>query len=150
MKYLRAYKAPALCLRIFTTVESALQIRPFMQNKANLLDAQMNLTFLITVDYENIANWKLGENKANTKPIKANLLDAQMNVSSFITKEYKNKSNWKLGENKPNTNPIKANPPAQYAIRDTRYKPNRSQFPPTQTQTSTGLRKSVARTRIKC
>jgi len=44
----------------------------FMQNKANLLDTQMNVTSLITADYENIANWKLGENKANTKPIKAN------------------------------------------------------------------------------
>ena len=44
----------------------------FMQNKPNLLDTQMNIRSLITVDYENIANWKLGENKANTKPIKAN------------------------------------------------------------------------------
>ncbi len=43
-----------------------------MQNKANLLDAQMNITSLITVDYENIANWTLGENKPNSKPIKAN------------------------------------------------------------------------------
>jgi len=40
-----------------------------MQNKANLLDAQMNVTSIITVDYENIANWKLGENKPNTNPI---------------------------------------------------------------------------------
>jgi len=44
----------------------------FMQNKANLLDAQMNVTSFYTVDYENKSNWKLGENKANTKPIKAN------------------------------------------------------------------------------
>ena len=36
-----------------------------MQNKPNLPDAQMNVTSLYTVDYENIANWKLGENKAN-------------------------------------------------------------------------------------
>jgi len=41
----------------------------FMQNKPNLLDAQMNARSLITVDYENIANWKLGENKPNSKPI---------------------------------------------------------------------------------
>jgi len=32
----------------------------------------MNVTSLITVEYENIANWKLGENKPNSKPIKAN------------------------------------------------------------------------------
>jgi len=43
-----------------------------MQNKPNLLDAQMNVSSLITVDYENIANWKLGENKPNSKPIKPN------------------------------------------------------------------------------
>jgi len=43
-----------------------------MQNKANLLHAQMNVRSLVTVDYENIANWKLGENKPNSKPIKPN------------------------------------------------------------------------------
>jgi len=43
-----------------------------MQNKPNLLNAQMNVTSLITVDYENIANWKLGENKPNSNPIKPN------------------------------------------------------------------------------
>jgi len=43
-----------------------------MQNKPNLLDTQMNVSSFYTVDYENKSNWKLGENKANTKPIKAN------------------------------------------------------------------------------
>jgi len=42
-----------------------------MQNKPNLLNAKMNVTSLITVEYENIANCKLCENKAKTKPIKA-------------------------------------------------------------------------------
>ena len=42
-----------------------------MQNKANLLDAQMNASSVLTRYYENIANWKLGENKPNSKPIKA-------------------------------------------------------------------------------
>jgi len=43
-----------------------------MQNKPNLLDAQMNANAVITKDYENKSNWTLGENKPNTKPIKAN------------------------------------------------------------------------------
>ena len=43
-----------------------------MQNKANLLNAQMNVTSIMTRDYENKSNWKLGENKPNSKPIKAN------------------------------------------------------------------------------
>ncbi len=34
----------------------------------------MNVTSLITVDYENKSNWTLGENKPNSNPIKANLV----------------------------------------------------------------------------
>jgi hypothetical protein len=55
----------------------------FMQNKPNLLDAQMNVRSLITVDYENIANWKLGENKANTKPIKPNTNPKQTQFTGY-------------------------------------------------------------------
>jgi len=73
----------------------------FMQNKANLPDAKMNVTTFITKEYENISNWKLGENKANTKPNKANLLDAQMNISSLLTKHYENVRLCRRGENKP-------------------------------------------------
>ena len=66
----------------------------FMQNEPNLQKSQMNVTSLITVDYENIANCKLCENKPNTKPIqtqyKPNSLDAQMNISSLLTKDYEN------------------------------------------------------------
>jgi len=50
-------------LRIFTTVESALQIDPFMQNKANFQKSQMNVKSIHTVVYENKSNWTLGENK---------------------------------------------------------------------------------------
>jgi len=32
----------------------------------------MKINFYSTKDYENKSNWKLGENKANTKPIKPN------------------------------------------------------------------------------
>ncbi len=34
----------------------------------------MNATSFYTVDYENKSNWKLGENKAKTNPIKANFI----------------------------------------------------------------------------
>jgi len=34
-----------------------------MQNKPNLLDAQMNVNTYSTTDYENKSNWTLGENK---------------------------------------------------------------------------------------
>jgi len=42
-----------------------------MQNKPNFRKSQMNVNAVITKDYENIANWTLGENKPNSKPIKA-------------------------------------------------------------------------------
>jgi len=38
-------------------------------NKANLLDAQMNVNNLLTKEYEDISNCKLCENKPNTNPI---------------------------------------------------------------------------------
>jgi len=36
-----------------------------MQNKPNLPDAQMNVSLVITREYKNKSDWKLGENKAN-------------------------------------------------------------------------------------
>jgi len=76
-----------------------------MQNKPNFLNALMNVTSFYTVDYENISNWKLGENKANTKPIqsqnKPNFRKAKMNVTSILTKDY---------ENKPPSHSAKTNP----------------------------------------
>ena len=78
-----------------------------MQNEPNLPKAQMNVTKVITKEYEHISNWTLGENEPNTNPIKANLLDAQMNVSSVLTKDYENVPLRRLRGNKPNTDPIK-------------------------------------------
>jgi hypothetical protein len=40
--------------------------------KANLLNAQMNVTSILTKDYENISNWAICENEPNTKPNKPN------------------------------------------------------------------------------
>jgi len=99
---------PYKCRAIITYVESALQISSFMQNKANLLDTQMNVTKVLTKDYENIIAFGLRKNKANTKPNKANLLNAQMNVSTISTKDYENISNCSLAENKPKAKPIQS------------------------------------------
>jgi len=95
-----------ICRGNITSVEDSLQIAHFMQNKPNLLDALMNVTSIIIVDYENIANCKLCQNKPNSNPNKANLLKAKMNVSTISTKDYENISNLTLFENKPNTKPI--------------------------------------------
>ena len=42
----------------------------FMQNKPNLLDAQMNVTKVLTRDYEKKTLGEHGKNKPNSKPIK--------------------------------------------------------------------------------
>jgi hypothetical protein len=78
-----------------------------MQNKAK--DDQMNVTKVLTKEYENKTLGGSGKNKANSKPNKANLPDAQMNVNKVISRDYENIANWTLGENKPNSKPIKAN-----------------------------------------
>jgi len=41
----------------------------FIENKPNLLDAQMNLKFCSKMAYENKRNWTLGQNKPNSNPI---------------------------------------------------------------------------------
>jgi hypothetical protein len=48
------------------------EFTPFMQNKPNLLNAQMNASSFVTKDYENDNTFRLPENKPNTKPIKPN------------------------------------------------------------------------------
>ena len=45
----------------------------FMQNKPNLLDAQMNVTKVLTRDYDNSPPLRFPKNKPNSKPIKPNL-----------------------------------------------------------------------------
>jgi hypothetical protein len=40
-----------------------------MQNKPNLLDAQMNISAFSQMTYENKSDWTLGENKPNSNPI---------------------------------------------------------------------------------
>jgi len=86
-------------LGIFTLVENALQIAPFMQNKANFRKAKMNVKSLITVDYENIANWKLGENKANTNPIKANTKPIKPKTKPKQTQYKPNQSQFQMQKN---------------------------------------------------
>ncbi len=70
------------------------QKRAIMQNKPNLLDAQMNVSSVITKHYENkrladMAKTKpiQTQYKANTNPIPKK---PKMNVTSILTKDYEN------------------------------------------------------------
>ncbi len=62
----------------------------------------MNLNIYNTTDYENIANWTIGQNKPNSNPIKPNLQNAQMNVNLTLTKDYRKKDDFVVRINKPN------------------------------------------------
>jgi len=54
-----------------TLVECALQIHPFLTNKANFRKSQMNVTDLLTMDYEKKDTWSGGKNKPKTNPIQS-------------------------------------------------------------------------------
>ena len=56
---------------LYNCRESSTNQLLFMQNKANLLDAQMNVSSILTKDYENKWQRKVGKNKPNSNPIKA-------------------------------------------------------------------------------
>ncbi len=103
---------------IFTLVKKSLQIRLFMQNKANFRKSQMNVYNVITKDYEKRTLGEYGKNEPKTNPKRTqtnpkrtqnepNYKKAKMNVTSYITKGYENISNWVICENEPKTNPIK-------------------------------------------
>ena len=62
----------------------------------------MNVNLYNTTDYENIANWTLGQNKPNSNPIKPNFRKAQMNVSLTFTKDYRKNDDFLVRINKPN------------------------------------------------
>ena len=51
----------------------------------------MNVSNVLTKDYENKSNWTLGENKPNTNPISEK---PKINVSSILTKDYENQPPW--------------------------------------------------------
>jgi hypothetical protein len=76
-----------------------------MQNKPNLVRRRRianDVSFFYTMEYENISDRTLGENKPNSNPIKPNLKRAKMNVNSFITKDYRKKDDFTVRINKPN------------------------------------------------
>ncbi len=62
----------------------------------------MNVSIFLQMDYENISDWTLGENKPNSNPIKPNFRKAKMNVTLTLTKDYRKKDDFIVRINKPN------------------------------------------------
>jgi len=91
-----------LCLCSSTTVKDSLQIGPFMQNKPNFQDAQMNVNIYYTKAYKNETAFRRGKNKPNSNPIKPNLRKPKMNVNLTLTKDYRKKDDFAVRINKPN------------------------------------------------
>jgi len=74
----------------------------FMQNKPNLLDAQMNVNIYYTKVYKNETAFRRGKNKPNSNPIKANLKRVQMNINLYVIEDYRKKDDFTVRINKPN------------------------------------------------
>ena len=79
--YLRAYKAHLHLSR--TLYKSTL----FMQNKPNLLDAQMNVNTVITMNYEQITMNNANKNKPNSNPNKPNFKRGTYTVLRSVAQE---------------------------------------------------------------
>ena len=90
----------------------------FMQNKPNFQRSQMNVNTYNTTDYENIANWTLGESKPNTNPIQtqSNPICQSVKLMQSVYLQRIMKKNADNGYKK--TKP-----------KQTQFKPNQTQFP---------------------
>ncbi len=73
-----------------------------MQNKPNLLDAQMNVKPYNTMVYEIFLPLAGQKNKPNSKPNKPNLRKAKMNVNLYFIEDYRKKDDFIVRINKPN------------------------------------------------
>jgi hypothetical protein len=108
------------CKETFTTVMSALQIKLFMQNKANLRKVKLNVNNVLTKDYDRMDTWSIRK----TKPIQSQLKPIQSQLKP-IQSQFKPKRT----QNKPNSCPpsvwrVKLKKTLQNAKTFSYYKPN--------------------------
>ena len=83
---------------ISTTVERALQIHPFLTNKANFQKVKLSVKRYNTADYAKRTLGESGKNKANSKPIQTQY---KANSNPIQTQNEP-----KANPNEPNSNPI--------------------------------------------
>jgi hypothetical protein len=69
---LRVFKSLYNCRETFTDVMSPLQIKLFMQNKANFRKVKLNVNKVLTKDYEQMDTWWSGKTKPIQSQFKAN------------------------------------------------------------------------------
>ncbi len=61
-----------ICRDTFTDVMKTLQIKLFMQNKANFQKVKFNVTKVLTKDYDQLDTWSIGKTKPIQSQFKAN------------------------------------------------------------------------------
>ncbi len=76
--------------------------RPFYAKQTQFPKKSNDVSFFYTMDYENISDWTLGENKPNSNPNKPNLQKAKMNVNLYVIEDYRKKDDFIVRINKPN------------------------------------------------
>ncbi len=81
-----------------------------MQNKPNFRKSQMNVSNIITRNYNNFIPLAGYKNKPNSNPNKPNCQRAKMNINLTLTKDYRKKDDFAVRINKPNSKPISATP----------------------------------------
>ena len=78
-----------------------------MQNKPNFRKAKMNVSNIITMNYQNFIPLAGQKNKPNSNPIKPNLKRAKMDINIYYTEVYENilciRQSMKTNPNKPNS-----------------------------------------------
>ena len=89
---LRRCKALYICRDSSTGIESSLQIKLFMQNKAKFRKVKLNVNKVLTKDYEKKTLGERGKKQSQTNPNKPKFKKAKMNITSYITKGYENKT----------------------------------------------------------
>jgi len=138
IKDLRENKALYNCRETSTNIESSLQIKLFMQNKANFRKVKLNVNRVLTRDYDQMDTWSIRKKQSQTNPNKAKLKKAEMNVTAALTKEYENKpAIWAPKKQSQTSLTTKTNANS-FAAKDYGNKPpqRREKTNPKQTQTN--------------
>ena len=102
----------------------------------------MNVSIFLEMDYENISDWTLGQNKPNSNPIKPNCQKSKIDAKSVFTKDYRKKDDFAVQKTKPKqtqfpkSQKMNANAFSQKdyenktAFRPQKNKPKQTQFKP--------------------
>ena len=107
------YLSSVLCCLFSTLVVRALQIHPFLTNKANFQKSQINLTYLLKRNYEQMDTWSIRKNKAKTKPIQTQFKANSKPIQTQFKPNLSRRSLWRR-RNKPNSDPQTQSWPNQF------------------------------------